>query len=367
MANWHFVCASPDGEQSGELTAAKGKTVTWQLDAPATAAFTLNGTHPQALLITETETDLIVFSADAAGPPLARFRGRFGSSSDSISPASFITQFNAVDYRGFLDRRILWPGSTETFTAEDQADIAWQLIADSQAQTGGELGITRGDFPETGVLRTINFAEGAVLSQLIGPQLADLSNGFDWEIDAQLRFNVFYPQRGSSGGQVLDYGGRVNGVTRTLDTSSFANAVRYSGADADASGAPLPAALEVGAIGPAGRWEKQTGDTSILDAPTLAAAAEAELARDIEVDASYELTLTPGWWTPDILWLGDTVQVVIKKGRLDVSALQRVSQIAVTIGDDGGETVVVTVGPIVRDLPTRLRLALQRISALERR
>lgn len=115
MSDWHFVIADPFGDASGELTSAKTRTITWQLDAAAVASFSMSGGHPQTKLITETETDLIVFEGSTA-----RFRGRLGSSTDALSSAGHQCQFSAVDYRGFLDRRIIWPGSTIAFSATDQ-------------------------------------------------------------------------------------------------------------------------------------------------------------------------------------------------------------------------------------------------------
>jgi hypothetical protein len=161
---------------------------------------------------------------------------------------------------------------------------------------------------------------------------------------------------------VLDYGGRVLRVQRTVDTSKFATSVRYTGADGLAA-----ETTELSSFGAAGRWEATVGDSTITDATTLMAAAQAELGRDAEVDPSYELTLKPGWWTPDVFWLGDTCKLVVKHGRLNVNTTQRATQIQVTVGDDGGEVDVITVGPIFRDLNERVRYALQRISRLEQR
>ena len=148
---WHFVLVNPDGSAIGELTEASSKSVTWPLNDVASATFTMPGTHAQAALIGETITDLLVY--DPAGKK--RFRGRMGSSSDAISAAGHQSTFSAVDYRGYMSRRLVRDSVTDTFDNVDQAEIAWTLINDSQNQIGADPLITRGSGQSTGVLRVI--------------------------------------------------------------------------------------------------------------------------------------------------------------------------------------------------------------------
>lgn len=359
MADWRFGLVNSDDDSAiGALGAATSKKVTWVLDDSASASFNMDGTHPQAALIEEITTDLVVY--DPGG--VKRFRGRMGASTDDVSTAGHACTFSAVDYRGFLNSaRILWPGNTDLFTSVDQALIAWTLIADSQALPGGDLGITRGLGQTTGVLRDRTYDEGSQLGDLL-TQLGDVDDGYDWEIDANLAFNIFYPQRGNSGGgQYLDYGGRVLSFKRAIDPSTFGNAIRESGDDS------LTPVTAVGSFGAAGRWERQIGDTSILDQPTLTERATADLATSETINPSYTVVLKPGWWSPDVLWLGDTVTFLAKSGRLNINAEYRITQVEVDVGDDGGETVTLTIGPVIFDEAQELASALQRLGSLERR
>jgi hypothetical protein len=353
---WHFVLVETDGTPIGELTAAKAKKVIWPLDAAATASFTIDGLHPQALLPQELSTDLIVY--DDAG--VLRFRGRLGSSGDQVDTTGHLSTFSAVDYRGFMGRRILWPGNTATFTTVDQSLILWTLIHDSQMLTGGNLGITRGIGATTGITRTFTFTVGSTIDSL-AQQIAAVTDGFEYEIDAHLAFNVFYPHRGIARTVVLDYGGTVLKVARALDTSKFANALRYSGAST-----LTPVTAESSSFGPAGRWETQIGDTSILDQPHLVLKADYELANDEVPDPSYALTLRSGWWNPDKVWLGDTANVVVKSGRLNVVTTQRIAQVEVDLGDDAGERVILTVGPVPDAYHSDRKSILSRLANLER-
>lgn len=355
---WRAVLVnSNDGSGIGGLTAATQQKFIWNLVDTCTVGFTLPGTHPPAADIIEGETDLKVY--DPSGT--LRFRGRMGSSTDTVSPAGHVCQFGAVDYRGFLQRRILWPGNTQSWVTAEQVDIAWQLIEDTQSLPGGDLGITRGSTPPTGVFRTLSYDTAVNLGTTLSA-LASLSDGFEWEIDENLRFNTYYPSRGSDPGITLAYGPQISSVTRTVDTSTFANAVYFSG---DSSLTPI---TEVASdFGPSGRWEAQVGDTSILDLTTLTAAALAALAQDEQITPSYQVVLNPKFgWTPDLLWLGDTVRLIIKSGRLDVDATYRVTQVEVDPGDEGGEVDTLTLGPVILTQDKRLLNYQQRISNLER-
>lgn len=348
---WHFVLCQTDGTPLGELTAAKSKSVTWPLDDAASASFTMDGQHPQASLISELATDLIVY--DEQG--VKRFRGRMGTSGDTIAAAGHQSTFSAVDYRGLLARRIII--SALPYGLTDQAQIAWNEILKTINLDG--LGITQGSGSTTGVSRVITFTVGQKISDAID-QLAKLNAGFEWEIDAKLAFNVYYPQRGASTSAVLEYGGTVQGVKRTLDSSTFANVVRFS---ADASvGSTL---LEEPVLTPTGAFAVQVSDTTINDGTTLGLRANFEIARDSVLTPSYQLTLRDGWWTPAILWLGDTAQVVVKSGRINEISSQRVSQVQVQPGDNGGDIVTITTGPVPTDAGKDLQAALDRIYVVE--
>lgn len=359
IKGWAFVLVQADapGTQLGELSAAKAKQVTWPLNDVASASFTIDGTHPQAALIAETATDLIIY--DPAGKK--RFRGRMGSSSDAIAANGHVVTFSAVDYRGLLARRLLRDSATMSFTSEDQGQIAAKLIYDSEHQTGATPLITPGTGLTTGVTRTIAFTALSKIADLINGQLASVTGGFDWEIDGDLNFNVYYPERGSTTAVVLEYGSSVLGVpTRSIDTSNFANVVVETG---DTTTTPVK--VTAGSFGAAGTWETSVGDTSIQDQPTLTLRAGFQLAASEVLTPSYSLVLRPGWWTPAQLWLGDTALVVVKSGRVNDIGLQRISQVQVAIGDDGGDVVTLTTGPVALDQAAQLAQALNRIGKLE--
>lgn len=313
----------------------------------------MNGLDPQAAEIAELSTDLVVWRDSTR-----YFRGRLGPSGDDLDGTKHTASFTANDYRGMLARRIIWPGSTVAFSQVEQTTIAWTLINDSQ--TLGSWGITKGDgVGGTNVKRDRNYDVGSVIGQMLD-ELGRVDSGYEWEVDANLAFNV-WRQRGSPIADPVVYGRDITGVKRTVDTSKFANAVRYSGADG------VTPATAVQTPGPEGRWEIQVGDTSLQEAATVAAKATWELAVDAVVTPSYTVTMAPGWWAPTRVWLGDTIRLIVKSGRLNVDITDRVTQIEVDLDDNGKETVTLTIGRPPVTLGTVLTDYRKRLQTIERR
>lgn len=358
MARWAFVATTTDGRPVAELSAATSRKITFDVDAPATATFTIPGRHDQAAVIDELLTDIVaVRDADRL------FRGRVGASGDTLD-ADHQTDFAAVDYRGMLARRILW--DPQTFAAEDQIDIAWDLIDYTQGLTGGNLGITR-DADPSGVTRDRDYDAGLNVGTLLD-ELGRLDQGFDWEIDANLIFHAWYPSRGTDRDLALTYfadaAGTVAAVKRSVDPANYADAVRATGADTT-----TPAVAEAADLADRteGRFDFQVGDPDIQEDTTLTAKAAGTLADRQDIEPGYTFTLNPGLWRPADLWLGDTTRVVVRSGRLDVNTFQRVRRITVTLDDSGAETVEVQTGAIQRTLTQRLHATDTRLAALERR
>lgn len=216
--------------------------MTWYLDQGCTAQFDLAGKSPWAPLINEVQTDLICYrdNPGPVGTGRAWFRGRMGSSTDTADETgSHDCTFSAVDYRGFLtNARTIWPGSATLFANLDISAAVWEMIAQSQALSFGNLFITKGEVAKTGVIvpfeapNNISNFPTFNIGDYIGEDIDTLSTafpGFDWEIDAYRRFNLWSPQRGSVKPVVLEYGSSVTKVVRTLDTTQFANAIIGTG------------------------------------------------------------------------------------------------------------------------------------------
>jgi hypothetical protein len=355
-ATWSFTLSRATGENVGPLTAARARKLSFFLDSAATAAFTMPGEHPETASVVELATDVV---CSRNGVNL--FRGRLGNSSDTLAADQIDTALSAIDYRGMLGRRIMWFNDTRSWRGADQADIAWQMIADTQALPGGALGITRGAAAATGTLRDRDYDPGKNVGEALS-QLGECQGGFDWEIDASRRFNLYYPQRGRATGLVLTYGRDIVALTRTLDASVFANAIRYTG-----SATTTADEVSVSTWDPEiGRWDGQKSDPNLILQTTLDQAAAGELADASTLSPAFSVTLAAGAWDPAQIWVGDTVRLIVQSGRLNVDTTRRIVQIDVTLSDDGDETVVLSVAAAQSTLTARLVSYNSRINNLER-
>ena len=353
---WSFQLVRPTGEYVGALTAATSRKLSFFVDQAATAAFTMPGEHPQTAQIAELSVDVF-----ASRDGVALFRGRVANSSDQLNADTLTSTFAALDYRGMLGRRILWQGVTRSFRGADQADIAWQMIADTQALAGGSLGITRGAAAATGVLRDRDYDPGKNLGEAL-TQLGDVQGGFEWEVDAQRAFNLWHPARGRQTSLVLTYGRDIVELSRTLDASAFANAIRFNGSQATTADE-----VTVSTWDPEmGRWDGQKSDPNLVLQSTVDERAASELADASTLTPAYQVTVAEGRWDPTQIWIGDTVTLVVQSGRLNINAQYRIVQVDITLSDDGGEKVQLAVQAAPAALTTRLVEYNSRLKNLER-
>lgn len=333
MTVWSWVLGGPPptGVRLRELTKARGRTVTFRLDAAATAQFTIDGRSDEAAGITALATDLTLYRD---GTKL--FRGRIGPEIDDISPNRHVSQFSFDDYRGMLGHRITGAAGASFPTLTAGGAIALSLITTSQALSGGNWSITAGFGTATGTTRTLTVDPGKPVVESIS-ELGRLDNGFEWEIDAELALNLWHPRRGASNGVVLDFRGLVAKVNRQLDPKDFANSELVTGKDGLTPVSSVTAGI---ATDPRGRWELSAGFPSIQDQPSLNAKGPWVLNQVSTLRPIYRVVLRPGRWKgPSHIWLGDTVALAIKSGRLNLSTAHRVAEISVQPGEDGTETV----------------------------
>jgi len=127
-------------------------------------------------------------------------------------------------------------------------------------------------------------------------------------------------------------------------------------------------ANDVGRV-PVGLWQESDNESDVSVAATLGQKADGYLTTAGVLVPSYTLALTPGWYEPDTLGIGDTVPLVIESGRLHVNTTIRVLGISYALPDDleAGEDVEVTVGRPALTLTALFRPLKRDIDALARR
>jgi hypothetical protein len=332
------LAAGAGGALYAETASARSRSVTWRLVGAAQASFVLDGSSAEAAQLTELEDDLVVLHSSVAEPV---FRGRIGLVQDTLSPDVHTVSYTAIDYSEILRRRIILDGDTLLYLNIAQDTIAWNLIQLTQGRTNGDLGITRGEQPSTPHLRTRRYEAGQIIGQLID-QLSAVDNGFEWDIDGLLQFNVWQPTRGVAGGLVLDYGGTVAGLSRTKNPGGFSNVVRQTG---DPSLTAVTATSATIATDPRGRWEANFANSDLKEQDTVTDRAAFALTQTSKEPTAWSLALSRGWWYPKLTgaWIGDTATLVVKHGRLDEVVTVRITEIALRLGESGEEDVQMTV------------------------
>lgn len=180
--------------------------------------------------------------------------------------------------------------------------------------------------------------------------MAGLANGFEWIIQpyapGDLRFDFYYPKIGKATGRVFSYGmSRVQSINRVVDPSTYANAVHVT-ADPSVVLTAQTLAIPGIATSPQGRWDQLVPSTMKTQSSLNDFAAQA-LADAQVIIPSYTIVLQPGsWMGPEDVWIGDTVNVQVKSGRLNVNDQLRVVEMDFAIDANNLEVLTLTVGAI---------------------
>lgn len=355
---YNIVVTDEDRSQIQSLTEFEHFSIEFKLnDSVVLRELSIDGrAGEQVNIITELASDIIIYRENQK-----LYRGRITYSQDDLGPDRHTTSISSVDYRGLLDRRILY--DNQNYVSTDQSLIAWNLVNNTQGKTGGNLGITRGTGQSTGVDRDREYTPGQSIGEQI-KQLSEVINGFEYEVDPELAFNVFYPQRGSTKDVVLEYGRDVVILNRNVSSQDFANAIRMNGEDGTITATRTAANI---ATTPEGRWDKQIGFEDVSVQTTLNQKADQELINSGELRPSYTLELHDGvWQDKDHFWIGDTVLLVVKSGRLNVVEQVRILELKLTVNSDGSERVDLTVGALRPNLKRRIKNYETRLTELER-
>lgn len=116
---------------------------------------------------------------------------------------SRILQMKAISFFGLFTRRIAGIPS-RTFSSTDAALIAWTLIDESQTSDNpySTYGITKGAAPTT-VNRDRVYRFDNIKDAIVRLSNENLDTGFDFDIDTNKAFNVYYPTKGSTKSNII--------------------------------------------------------------------------------------------------------------------------------------------------------------------
>lgn len=360
-ADWRWAFGHWNALPSNELPNVTGRSFTARVAGNSEAGFTIDGMRPEAAGIEEVDSDLWVFRNAQA-----LYRGGVAASSITADQQSQSCVFSSADYRALLVRRLLFEGDTLVYSGLDQSQISWDLIAQAQAELGGQMNIIRGQGQTTGVIPpTQTYAAGSSVADAINQ-----FTGFEWDVTPGFRlpmtFDVFYPLRGQDRSKIVDYPGQINTYTRTADPGTWANALRVTG---NTGLAPVTVTAPTLGLDGDRRLDAQYGDPSLLTLSAVNAAAAKQLATQSTLLPSWVVTLAPNiWGGPNDVWIGDPVTLSIQHGMLNVLETLRVQELTVTFDDNSdAATVSLTLGAVPPQRRWMDRVFDKRLSALERR
>jgi hypothetical protein len=391
------------GQAVGEMSDARARKLHVDLYGPSTAECVIDGRSGQAAAVQELSQDLLLYRWNPVTAAYQiYFRGPIGRTQDTISATTHTVNIAASDYRAMLAR--VFPAAPYTFTATDQGQLAKfflrAMAAYDNAPPSGDLNYNLGLVwqgvlnPDgsyrsdnvTGVVRDRTYQGSENVAQIVD-DLAACINGFEWGLDpvdpltaGSVQPNslqtctaaVYYPNRGVTRTFVAEYGSSVASLTRTVQSSDFANWVAFYGQATNPAN-PLKA-LSMGpywadiANNQAGNWQAFQSQPSITVQATLQEQADGYIALHSQLVPAYTLVLMPRAWVQrSDCWLGDTIALRIRSGRLAVNTTVRIVGMDFDIDDNGVERISLAVGRPFTNLGDVLNRTQTRLDNLTRR
>jgi hypothetical protein len=237
----------------------------------------------------------------------------------------------------------------------DRHDIAWDLIAYTQALTDGNMGITRFSSTPSGVVEK----ELIICAEEMQPiadqiqEFADADNGFDFDITPNKVFRIWSPRRGTdlSATVVFDTTryGNVQNLSYIVDATDMSSDVYGVGEVDDCEPITFFTQADATVRTAVGRLEEsyQRSDISddLLEAQTreeLRISKEARFGLTIEVPT--DIPGAPVYGTYD---LGDIVRLIATRGFATIDQHFRIISISYDVHRPGREVVSVELSSVI--------------------
>jgi hypothetical protein len=269
------------------------------------------------------------------------YRMRVFSSEDNLDREQHTVSLSCASYEKILrDGRIVY--EAVEMSSSDQHVLAWNILQLTQARQ--TLGITQYANTASGVSRSTTLRPGQSIAEAIDG-VAAAGDGFDWWIDASLRFHAQTPRREALIDDEWTWGAEIAEFKRTPLTEAFASSIYATGSTSEVtlpSGTkyppPAPVIREV-TEKPYGRWEKAISDSDIVTTASLTKKADWQLGISSVFRPTYSVVLEQGVWRPEIQ-LGGILSVRAQiNARMSFKVAARIEEMTIDVSSDGGETV----------------------------
>ena len=285
-----------------------------------------------------------------------RAEGRIWNASPNTNAGELTAKITGSGIAGILSRRliewdVLYVLSSEsdpdpdTFTMTQQ-DILFDTVDRSQAEDGGDLGITQGTHTGDDHYRHRQYCrEDGIFCSEVFEDFAGLSNGLDWALTPTLTDSsrrellTWNPRRGSAldGSIVLDGETFLDDFSYNIDASQIVTRGRAVGeGDNPAEGD----AADAGALATYGLLEdfEQSQSPRLEDADETAEELISPFPL-VAADVTYQLTKGPAIGDFDC---GDYVAIVSPRPGWELTIVARVQEIGISVQlpDDDAHTFV---------------------------
>jgi len=336
---WSIVIGDQNIGPQYELTGATQRAMAFHISESGTFTFQLDGNDPALEFIKELVTDVWAFRNG-----VLVFRGRIGSTTDTLDGQAdtYTVAINCFDYREWLGRQVLQPSRKWSWRTVTQAKILNDMFAwciNGQTGLHPTFTVDTTQMPTS----TVNYdvTAGTSMKEAIG-----VMSGFGWQVYPNslkgITLKAISPWYYAINNEfVLEYGGTVDQITRSLDTAGYANSSVYTG---DMKLPPIQSDAAGISTMPQGRLASIGSNPAIVTTKQLQQAAASDASRSQNVVPSWSCHLTPGTWlSPADAWLGDICRFYVWRNRLKVNDRYRITDIEVKIDDDSNRADDVTI------------------------
>lgn len=354
FSKWTFRLKNEDGSIIANLLEASKRRVRLGLNKAGEASFTydLEELHDLAETLGYSGVDSLVglgrHTLECLRNDEVFFAGQMIDMKKELNSDSATVDLKALGFFWLLGKRFVGIDSDLEYTNTDAGSIAWDLIDTVQTDTNGDFGITQGSI-STSVNRTIAYTRKSVKDAIEDLAIAD--NGFDFEVDVNKIFNVYYPERGVdlSANTIFRYpSSHVIDIHEFRDASRLANKIHAIG-----SGFGLEEVyVERDNTQSQSTFSVRERIIPIKDMPNATVLGDiADEAVNVlgNVIPSYRVRfINSDDFSPNLssFGIGDTIGLLISKNYFNIDQSFRVFEIDVRVAENDLETVDLTIGLI---------------------
>lgn len=235
------------------------------------------------------------------------------------------------------------------YAYQNGSDIAWDLIDQTQSDTDGELGITEGTLEAT-TWREKTYTNQNVMEAIIS--LANLTNGFDFEINNSKVFNISsFIGIDRSDEIVIEYGINLRSVRITEDFSKPATRAIILGTTGTVGDQVRVEREDAGQMAAYGLREAVQSQLEQSETTTLEDTGDALLRKYGQPLLKVSINIVRGV-TPTIadFSLGDIIRVIIKSGIYNIDESFRIFEWEVEYDTENTETLNLTLSNFFNNL-----------------